>query len=332
VAVHVSAASAQGQSRRFRLVLSAGGTMGAYWMIGVLQALHESGVDPRGAELIVGTSAGSVLGAILACGHQPWVPSERRTIFEIGEATEVPGGRWRDVRPPLALLRGGLLPPYDVRLPALFGGMLPGGRHLTDHIERLIWQHVETATGELHRGLRVVAVDRSSGRRTVFGARPGRRLPYAVAASCAVPSWFAPVEVGGRRYIDGGVHSVFNLDLALPPESKPAPTLVVSALSGPVPLAFGPAWLAMRVFRGTIGVQLGRAVGAARRAGHQVHVLEPSSDEVLAMGRDLMSEEGAELAYRIGLLRTRKKLASPAWRERLRALTPPSRRVRPPAA
>lgn len=268
----------------------------------------------------MGTSAGAVLGSILACGHLPWVPVDGRPIFDIGPATEIPAGRWRDVRPPLALLRAGLLPPYDVRLAAMFGGLMPGGRYLTDRIERLVWHHVETASGDLHRGLRVVAVERGSGRRSVFGARPSRRLPYAVAASCAVPSWFAPVRIGSRTYIDGGVHSVFNLDLAL--EGRPAPVILLSALSGSVPLAFGPSWLATRVLRGTIGLQLGRAVGAARRAGHSVDVIEPGSDEILAMGRDLMSAEDSELAYRIALLRTRKRLASAAWRERLAVLAP----------
>ncbi|HEX6487848.1 MAG TPA: patatin-like phospholipase family protein [Candidatus Dormibacteraeota bacterium] len=311
----------EGPASRFRLVLSAGGTMGAYWMIGALQALDEAGLDPRSAEVIVGTSAGAALGAILACGHHPWLPNEgrRAPLFDIGPATETDGGRWRDVRPPLRLLRGGLLPPYDVGIPALFGGLMPGGRFLTDHIERLIWHSVDTAPGPIHRGLKVVAVDRQSGRRMVFGSRPAERLPYAVAASCAIPSWFAPVRIGSRTYIDGGVHSVFNLDLAL--EGRLAPVIVLSALSGSVPLSFGPGWLAMRVFRGTVGVQLGRAVGSARRAGFPVDVIEPGSDETLAMGRDLMNSEDAELAYRIGLIRTRQRLRSARWQERLGRLT-----------
>lgn len=291
--------------------------MGAYWMIGALQALDEAGLDPRAAEVIVGTSAGAAVGAILACGHQPWIPNESRRLplFDIGPATETSGGRWRDVRPPLRLLRGGLLPPYEVTIPAVFGGLMPGGRFLTDHIERLVWNHVETARGDLHRGLKVVAVDRDSGRRTVFGSRPAERLPYAVSASCAIPSWFAPVRIGSRSYIDGGVHSVFNLDLAL--EGRPVPILVLSALSGSVPLSLGPGWLAMRVFRGTVGMQLARAVGAARRQGFPVDVIEPGSDETLAMGRDLMNSEDAELAYRIGLIRTRQRLRGAKWQDRL---------------
>jgi NTE family protein len=297
-------------------VLSAGGTMGAYWMTGALQALDEAGLDPRSAEVIVGTSAGAALGAILACGHEPWIPSESRRVplTEVGPGAETSGGHWWDVRPHLGLLRSGLLPPYDVTIPAVFGGLLPSGRYLTDHIERLIWSHVESA-GELHRGLKVVAVERTSGRRTVFGPRPAQRLPYAVAASCAIPGFFAPVQIGSRSYIDGGVHNVYNLDLAL--EGRPAPILVLSALTGPVPLGFGPSWLAMRVFRGTVGVQLGRAVGTARRAGFPVDVLEPGADETLAMGRDLMSEEDAELAYRIGLSRTRRRLQSAQWQQKL---------------
>lgn len=291
--------------------------MGAYWMSGALQALDEAGLDPRSAEVIVGTSAGAAIGAILACGHQPWLPgqTDAETPVEIGPGPDGPGGPWWDVRPQLGLLRSGLLPPYDVKIPAVFGGLLPSGRFQTDHIERLIWSHVESAGGQLHRGLKVVAVDRTSGRRAIFGARPAERLPYAVAASCAIPGYFAPVQIGSHSYIDGGVHNVFNLDLAV--EGRPAPVLVLSALTGPIPLSFGPTWLGMRVFRGTVGVQLGRAVGSARRSGFPVTVLEPSSEETLAMGRDLMNGADAELAYRIGLSRTRHKLQTPEWRKRL---------------
>jgi len=303
-------------------VLSAGGTMGAYWMSGALQALDEFGLDPRSAEVIVGTSAGSAIGAILACGHQPWVPTQADEIplADIAPTAETPGGRRWDMRSQLGLIRSGLLPPYDVAIPAVFGGLIPSGRFLTDHIERLIWSHVESARGDLHRGLKVVAVDRTSGRRTVFGARPAERLPYAVAASCAIPGYFAPVQIGSHSFIDGGVHNVFNLDLAL--DGRPAPVLVLSALTGPIPLNFGPSWLGMRVFRGTVGVQLGRAVSSARRAGFPVTVLEPSSEETLAMGRDLMNGADAELAYRIGLSRTRQKLRTAQWQRRLGRFVP----------
>jgi NTE family protein len=299
---------------RWRLVLSAGGTVGAYWMSGALQALDEAGLDPRSAEVIVGTSAGSAIGAILACGHQPWLPGQTQTAPP-EPTTGAAGAAWWDLRPQLGLLRSGLLPPYDATIPAVFGGLLPSGRFQTEHIERLIGSHVDSARGRLHPGLKVVAVDRANGRRTVFGSRPAERLPYAVAASCAIPGFFAPVQIGSHSYIDGGVHNVFNLDLAL--EGTPAPVLVLSALSGPIPLTSGPSWFAMRVFRGTIGVQLGRAVGSARRAGFQVSVLEPGSEETLAMGRDLMNGADAEAAYRIGLSSTRVKLRSPEWRRRL---------------
>jgi NTE family protein len=289
--------------------------MGAYWMTGALRALYEAGLDPRTAETVVGTSAGAVLAGILATGCLPWEMGERRRLplYDIGPATAVEGGRWRDVRPPLGLLRSSLLPPYQVGIPALVGGLMPAGGLLTDHIERLLQRYVEASPGSVHKGVRIVAVDRSTGRREVFGPRPADRLPAAVAASCAIPGWFAPVRIGGHDYIDGGVHSVFNLDLAV--EGKPATVVVLSALSGTVPLSFGPSWLAMRVFRGTVGLQLAREVRSARRAGSTVDALEPGVDEVLAMGRDLMDGRGAELAYRIGLLRTRKRLASERWRE-----------------
>ncbi len=64
--------------------------------------------------------------------------------------------------------------------------------------------------------LRVAAVDRRSGRRVMFGepGAPAASVPDAVLASCAVPWLFAPVEIGGREYVDGGVWSPVNLDAA----------------------------------------------------------------------------------------------------------------------
>jgi NTE family protein len=64
-------------------------------------------------------------------------------------------------------------------------------------------------------GVYVMSLDYDTGRRVAFG-RPGSppaRLEEAVMASCAIPGWYAPVTIGGRRYIDGGAWSTSNVDV-----------------------------------------------------------------------------------------------------------------------
>ena len=81
--------------------------------------------------------------------------------------------------------------------------------------------------------LRIAAVDRRSGRRVLFGApaAPAASVADAVLASCAVPWLFAPVEIGGREYVDGGVWSPTNLDAA--PGGRGARVLCLAPTAGP---------------------------------------------------------------------------------------------------
>jgi NTE family protein len=129
-----------------------------------------------------------------------------------------------------------------------------------------------------------VAVDLASGARTVFGddrqpakgARP--TVGQAVAASCAVPSFFAPVAVGKRRYVDGGVHSPTNADLVA---GAGADLVVVSA-----PMAG--RWRSFRphpqsIARTAARLTLDREVAAIRRAGTPVLVLQPGPDDTPLM-------------------------------------------------
>ena len=64
-------------------------------------------------------------------------------------------------------------------------------------------------------GVWVVAMDYDSGRRVAFGREgaPPARLDEAVTASCAIPGWYAPVLIDGRRYVDGGTLSATSADL-----------------------------------------------------------------------------------------------------------------------
>jgi NTE family protein len=133
----------------------------------------------------------------------------------------------------------------------------------------------------------ICAVRRRDGRRVVFG-RPGSPpapIHLAVAASCAVPGYFAPVRIGDRTYIDGGVHSPTNaailrgagLDVAI----------VVSPMSGPA--GWWPGFSATT--RRHAARLLEREVRALETEGVQTVVFAPGSPEQGVMGDDMMSRD-----------------------------------------
>src|SRR5205823_891366 len=148
--------------------------------------------------------------------------------------------------------------------------------------------------------LRVAAVDRATGRRVVFG-RPGApraSVAQAVTASCTVPWLFAPVGIGGREYVDGGVWSPTNLDAA--PAGRDTHVLCLN------PTASIPATsTVLGVIRGVSRTAVSVEALALRRRGAAVRLLAPSAECAEIMGTNFMDREprGGVLAagYRQGL-------------------------------
>jgi NTE family protein len=218
--------------QRTALVLGGGGITGIAWEIGLLAGLAEAGVDLSGADLVVGTSAGSVVGARLATGEdlgemyaRQLEPATGERAFRLNRATLAQFGwamlrsRGRDVEfrrrigaLALAAEKAGLTPSEQERLD-VFESLL-GGRD---------WPK---------RALTIAAVDAATGEFTPFDRTSGVPLVSAVAASCAVPGVYPPVTIDGRRYVDGGMRSAANADLA-----HAYDRVVVLA---PIPRGFGP--------------------------------------------------------------------------------------------
>jgi NTE family protein len=190
------------------LVLGGGGVTGVAWELGVLAGLSEAGVDLTTADLVVGTSAGSVVGAQLTTGtpiealYQTQLEEPRSELTaRVGLSLIL---RWvvaaRGRNPQRSRARIGAMalaartPPEAERL-AIIASRLPVHE----------WPE---------RRLAITAVAADDGEFVVFDRDSGVSLVDAVAASCSVPGVWAPTTVNGRRYIDGGMRSPANVDLA----------------------------------------------------------------------------------------------------------------------
>ena len=203
------------------LVLGVGGTLGEAWMRGLLDgAGTTASIDFRDCEYFVGTSAGSIVAAFLAAGRPPDSGAEARAARDWAAAAEEDGRRGRvatglgrvgrAVATPLAPVALASATPAGAVARATALRAVPRTRRSMPGLGRLVDE-----TGARFDGrLRIAAVDRRSGRRVIFGApgAPRTRVSQAVLASCSIPGVFAPVRIGDREYVDGGVWSPTNLD------------------------------------------------------------------------------------------------------------------------
>lgn len=194
------------------LVLGGGGVAGIAWMTGLMLGLCEQGVKLRLADLVLGTSAGATLGAQLGSGLSLKELYRRMTDSSVRMREMTPGPRLLDsFREKRAALAATVDPKERIlKLGkwALETEAVPEKERRSVVAERLpshSWPHSE---------LQIVVVDAESGDLTIFDRNSGVDLVDAVAASCAVPGIWPPVTIKGRRYIDGGVRSAENADLA----------------------------------------------------------------------------------------------------------------------
>jgi NTE family protein len=191
------------------LVLGGGGVTGIAWEIGLLYGLSEVGMDLTQADLLVGTSAGSVVGAMVASG----VPL--RTLFE--EQCAPASGEIAARLGPGALLWWLLtlgLPGNRQRARARLGHAALRARTVPEAQRRAVIERRLPSAQWPERRLLITAVEAETGAAAIFERASGVPLVDAVAASCAVPLVWPPITIGGRHYVDGGVRSTANVDLA----------------------------------------------------------------------------------------------------------------------
>jgi NTE family protein len=246
------------------LVLGGGGVAGIAWMTGLLFGLNEEGVDLRNADLILGTSAGSTVGAQLGCPI---------SLEELYRRQVDPALQTREITPDPRLLQQLLkafptvAAPCDrAALTRKVGQWALRAPTVTEAERRSVVADRLPAHAWPDRLLRITAVDTETGETSVFDRHSGTHLIDAVAASCAVPGVWPPVTIDGRRYMDGGVRSSDNADLAqgyariaiLSPNGLRADEIVASPLQ--------------------------EQLETLKNAGAQTYVVEPDQQSRTAMG------------------------------------------------
>ncbi len=192
------------------LILGGGGALGVSWETGVLAGLQQAGVDVTGADLIVGTSAGSVVGTQIAQG---WTLAELLDEHHNGRiGTETPMDF--DVQNLMAVFaKWAAYPAMTVERCAEIGRLAMAAKTPTE--DAWIASFEDFILPEWpDRDLRLTTVDAESGEFRAWTREDGVDIRCAVATSCAVPGMFPCVRVGDRLYQDGGVRSGTNADLA----------------------------------------------------------------------------------------------------------------------
>ena len=326
---------------RIGLVLGAGGAVGHAFHAGVLAALaDETGWDARDAEIVVGTSAGSLVGAFLRAGlsgpdlaartcDEPMSEAGRELVYRAEAATQhlppIPSRPPRRqglpaMSAPGALVRA-MFPPWTARPGALAAAALPEGRISTEIIAtglRAFFDHWPD------RALWINAVDLQTSRLVTFGRgdAPVADVPSAVAASCAIPAFFAPVSINDVRYVDGGVHSPTNADLVA------GLGLDLVVISSPMSIARNSARLAAdQAARRVARFALVREVARVRRGGTPVLTFQPTTADLAVMGLNAMDpSRRADVARQVGES-ARHRLARSDATDRVRLLSSARPRV-----
>lgn len=298
---------------RVALVLGSGGIVGGAYHAGVLKALHDTwGIDARQVDLIVGTSAGSIVGALVVAGLHPNDLFRRETGKPLSPGGQKLLNKARALRGPKPnprsaigvpaapeVLWQALTRPHRVSPGAVAASLLPRGSVSTDHMAGMVDGLLGSSWPSLP-ALKICAVELARAKRVVFGRSDGGATATttptatptatatvatpaeAVAASCAVPTVFEPVTIGGVEYHDGGVHSPDNLDVI---GDSPYDLVVVSS-----PMTSDQAFQVGRTWDSYRQVARWQTDRERRRLSNcpRVEIVRPSIEDLEAMGPNLL--------------------------------------------
>jgi NTE family protein len=319
--------------------LGAGGVQGGAWLTGALAAIAEqTGWDPATADYVVGTSAGSMIGSLIAAGLPPWfmVAHSAGETFEgmsdargRAAADQDRSGGAVFKRDPGAfpffpgspqLAARSLLKPHRYTPAGVVSGWAPRGIISSEPLREIV-RSVVPGEWTSHPNHWVVACDYATGRRVSFGraGSPPARLEDAVAASCAIPGFYRPVRIDGRLYVDGGIWSTSNLDvlrgqdldlvICFNPTSSLHPVRALNPVA-----AFG------LLFNRASGRRLGSEAKRLRAEGTDVVLIQPTGRDLDAMGVNLMKSGNRNEVIAVARETTAEQLAEPSVAEALEEL------------
>jgi NTE family protein len=280
-----------GKSTR-ALVLGGGGVAGVAWELGILMGFYDTGVDVRGADIIIGTSAGSVVGAQITSGtdleslfNDQLTPieqtKERKVEFDSVQMMEAFSQAVAGAGPDPKAIRA-RIGAYALTVPAV------------PEAERraIIESRLPVHTWP-QQHLLIVAVDTETGEEYIMDRASGVSLVDAVSASCAVPGIWPPVTIAGHRYMDGGVRSATNADLAHGYER----ILILNPLGANANF---------------LGAGLDSEVAALEREGSQVLVIAPDAASTTAIGLNPLDPATRQPSALAGRLQGRELTTSVA--------------------
>lgn len=252
------------ETRTRALVLGGGGVAGVAWELGILAGLHDAGVDVRDADVIIGTSAGSVVGAQITSGTDieslfaaqltPVEQSKERMVeFDPTQMMEIFSQAIAGAGSDIKAIR------------ARIGAYALAAPTIPEAERRIIIESRLPIHEWPQQRLLIVAVDTGTGEEYIIDRAAGVNLVDAVAASCAVPGIWPSVTIAGHRYMDGGMRSATNADLTSGYER----ILILNPLGANANF---------------LGAGLDGEVASLQREGSQVLVIAPDAASTTAIG------------------------------------------------
>jgi NTE family protein len=314
---------------RVGLVLGGGGVVGLAYHAAALSAMENDLCwDPASADVIVGTSAGSLAGTLVRAGARPL---DLAGVSAGAEVETLPLGLVEALRAesdfppfsPLALVRWPRAPNVDLianwlrrpwrvdPLGAIVSVLPDGELDLSAHVGPFA---AAIGDGWPDDDLWICAVRQRDLRRQVFGRDLRPPLTTATLASCAIPGYFQPVVIDGDRYVDGGVRSPTNADVLRHRDLDLV--IVVSPMSG---RDLGRR-SAQELMRRHARRKLEGEIAVLERAGIPTVVVEPGREVIEALGRDFMSREHLAEITQLAFLDTGEQLRAPFVRTLLGGL------------
>lgn len=273
------------------LVLGGGGPVGIAWECGLIAGLAKAGVDLGQSNHILGTSAGSFVGARLAMGAE--AASLADPILAEADRVQSPAADTPRPPPDLSFLMQKMTEaasstrnPAEVR--AEIGHWALAARTIDEaaFIASFGRGFAGLADDDWpERSFACTAVDAETGQFQLWTKESGVGVTRAVASSCSVPGVYPPVTLKGRRYIDGGMRSATNADLA-----TGYGIVVVVALRVGGGAAAGP-----------LAARLDEELSVLRDGGADVALITPNEASLEAFGQNLMDFRRRPDAVRAGL-------------------------------